>query len=317
MVTEWSIFMSRPTSKSNAVYEFLLNFFRRLYYREQSKKFIRTPNLQLTSKNAIVKLIFNTKLFVNSASYKQDDLKPDQISVSANTIRKTVDQLLLDAKIEQLSDGRYQYIPQLEDKLSNHPILNTAADIPITVGVPESIVILTVGNGASVSVANYLSAAFYKNDVIFIPLGDNILCISTLPSAVLNSGKIPKEKDAVPPSVLLRERIKAALFQFDLRYPHFDYHDLYDIDYLAKYHPCVKSELINVADQMEGNTYRTYSWLQRAISEYAETQFNSTEPPLTRSMIEENLSDFLPSHSNSTIDEFFDDWFDPYMDMYE
>lgn len=309
--------MSRPTSKCDAVYEFLLNFFRRLYYQERTKKFIRKPKHQLTSKNAIVKLIFSTKVFVNSASYKQDELKPDQISVSTNTIRTAVEKLELDAKIEQLEDGRYQYVPQLEDKLSDHPILNTAADIPITIGVPESMVILTVGNGASVSVANYLSSTFYKNDVIFVPLGDNILCISTLPQSVLDSGKIPKEKDAVPPSVLLRERIKAALFRFDLRYPHFDYHELYDIDYLAKYHPSVKSDLLNTAAQMEGNTYRTYSWMQRALSEYAEEHYNSTEPPLTRSMIEDNLSDFLPNHLNSTIDDFFDNWWDPYMDLYE
>ena len=309
--------MSRPTAKIDAVYEFLLNFFRQIYYRERSQKFIRTPKHQLTSKNAIVNLVFNTKLFVNSASYKKDELEPDQISVSANTIRKAVEKLEIDAKIEQLDDGRYQYVPQLEDKLSNHPILNTAADIPITIGVPESMVILTVGNGASVSVANYLSSTFYKNDVIFIPLGDNILCVSTLPRSVLDSGKIPKEKDAVPPSVLLRERIKAALFKFDLRYPHFEYHELYDVDYLAKYHPAVKSEFLHAAEAMDGNTYRTYSWMQRALSEYAETHYNSVEPPLTRSMIEDNLSDFLPNHPQSTIDEFFDNWFDPYEDLYE
>lgn len=308
--------MSRPPSKLEAVYAFLLTTFRRTYYRERSKKFIRTPELQLTSKNAIVKFIYSCKLFVDSGSYTQADLKPDQISVSANTIRKAVEKLEFDGKIEFI-DKRYQYKPQLEDKLSNHPILNAAADIPVTIGVPDSIIILTVGNGATVSVANYLSAVFYKNDIIFVPLGDHILCVSTLPKSVLDSGKIPKEKDPIPPAVLLRERVKAALFQFDLRYPHFDFHDLYDIDYLAKYHPTVKSNLLDAAEAMEGNTYRTYSFMQRAISEYAESHCESTEPPLTRAMIEDNLSDFLPNHPNSTIDEFFDDWFDPYMDLYE
>ena len=308
--------MSRPSSKMDTVYEFLLFSFRRTYYQEQSKKFIRAPKKQLTSKNAIVQFVFSHKLFVNSNSYTQADLKPDQISISANTIRKAVEKLELDGKIE-IRVGRYQYNPQLEDKLANHPILNTASDIPITIGVPESMIVLTVGNGATVSVANYLSAVFHKNDIIFIPLGEHILCVSTLPKSVLDSGKVPKEKSPIPPSVLLRERVKAALYRFDLRYPHFDYHDLYDIDYLAKYHPVVKSELFETATELEGNTYRTYSFLQHAISQYTEEHYGSTEPPLTRSMIEDNLSDYLPKHPNSTIDEFFDDWWDPFMDLYE
>lgn len=304
--------MSRPTAKVDAVYEFLLAHFRYVYYREQSKKFIRTQDVQLTSKNAIVKFIHKAKHFIDSGSYKQDELKPDLISVSANTIRKAVEKLEFDAKIE-IRDGRYQYIPQLEDKLANHPILNTAADIPITIGVPESLMILTVGNGAAVSVANYLSAVFHKNDIVFIPLGDQILCISTLPKSVLDLGKVPNRNNSIPPSVLLRERIKAALYQFDLRYPHFDYHNLYEIDYLAKYHPAVKSELLDAAGEMAENTYRTYSFLQYAISRYAEDHYDSPEAMLTRSMIEDNLSDFLPNHPNSTIDDFFDallDWDD-------
>lgn len=308
--------MARPSEKVEAVYEFLLAYFRRMYYREHSKKFIRVQDKQLTSKNAIVKFVFSSKIFIDSGSYKQDDLKPDLISVSANTIRKAVEQLEFDSKIE-IRDGRYQYCPQLEDKLANHPILNAAADIPITIGIPDSMLVLTVGNGAAVSVTNYLSAVFHKNDVIFIPLGDHILCISTLPKAILDSGKVPKNKNTIPPSVLLRERIKAALYQFDLRYPHFDYHNLYEIDYLAKYHPGVKSEILDVANEMEGNTYRTYSFLQWAISEYAEEHQGTDEALLTRSMIEDNLSDFLPNHPNATIDEFFDEWWNPDTDLYE
>ena len=301
--------MGRSSKKQDQVYDYILYCLRKIYEKEQSKKFIRSTKNPFTSKNAIVKFVFKSGLFVDSSSYTQKDLKPDQISISANTIRKAVDKLEFDSKIT--FDGtRYQYVPQLGDKLSNHPVLEIAPQLPITIGVPDSILLLTVGNGAAISVSNYLKSQFYNEDIVFIPLGDYILCISLLPNSILQSGEMPKQKQAIHPSVLLRERIKSVLHTFDLRYPNFNYHSLYEIEYLAKYHPQVKKELFETAESQVGNTYRTYSIMQQAISEYTTNHANSSTPTYTKDYIEDNLSDFIVANPDSPVDAFFNDWWD-------
>ena len=86
---------------------------------------------------------------------------------------------------EIIHEINLNYVPHLEKALEEHPILSVAQQVNITIGVPESILVLTVSNGFANSVAEYLSAQFYKEDIIFIPIGKHIICSSVYPVSAL------------------------------------------------------------------------------------------------------------------------------------
>ena len=256
--------MSRPAAKVQEIYDYLLYSFKRIYDIERTKKFKRSTKVRFPSKESIIAFIYGTSKYIDSSSYTQDSLQPDQISVSRNTIRKAISQLILDNKIQLTKEG-YQYIPQLEDKMSMHPVLDIASKVPIRIGYIENMLLLTVGNGLSVSVSEYLSSQFYAEDIIFLPMGKHIMCLGILPSTIMNQPeKISTPYDSYN---LMCQRIEAALHQFEVLHRDFPYKNLYETEYMAKQHPEVMATLMKIASSFSGDAHTSYTWIQRAITE--------------------------------------------------
>lgn len=254
--------MPRSADKMPEIYNFLLDHFKRVYISDHSKKFRRSTKIRFPSQESIIAFVYKSPKYVDSHSYSQSTLQPDQISVSKNTIRKAIQQLLMDGKIEQTEQG-FQYIPQLDDKIGMHPILDISSQVPIQIGIPENILLLTVGNGMTNSVAEYLSAQFYNEDIVFLPIGKHILCIALVPSSVIENPR--RSTNPAHSHFLLRRRIELILHQFQLGYRDFPYCSFYETEYLLKYHPEIKNDLRRVAKMMPGEMYTNYSALLQVL----------------------------------------------------
>ena len=255
--------MSRSADKTQEIYNFLLDTFRRAYLSDQSKKFKRSTKIRFPSQESIIAFVYKSPKYVESNSYSQNTLKPDQVSVSKNTIRKAISQLIVDGKIEKREQG-FQYVPQLDDKIGMHPVLDISSQIPIHIGVPENILLLTVENGMTNSVAEYLTSQFFNEDIVFLPIGKHILCISLIPSSVIENPH--RAASPAHSHFLLRRRIELILHQFKLDYRDFPYCSFYETDYLYKYHPDIKKDLVRVAKMSPGNMYENLTALQRVLT---------------------------------------------------
>ena len=254
--------MSRSADKTPEIYNFLLEHFKQIYFSKQSKKFKRSNKIHFPSQESIIAFVYNSPRYVNSNSYSQDTLQPDQVSVSKNTIRKAIQQLLIDGKIEKTSQG-FQYSPQLDDKIGMHPVLDIAEQIPIHIGVPENILLLTVENGMTNGVAEYLSAQFFNEDIVFLPIGKHILCISLVPRSIIENPMLaatPTESH-----YLLRKRIELTLHKFKSDYRDFPYSSIYETEYLLNYHPAIKEDLARLAKMTPGDFYANYSALLQVL----------------------------------------------------
>ena len=254
--------MSRSADKTKQIYHFLLDTFKRVYISNQSKKFKKSDKIQFPSQESIIAFVYKSPKYVKSDSYSQDTLQPDQISVSPNTIRKAIAQLIVDGKIEQSKNG-FIYIPQLDDKIGKHPVLEISSQVPIHIGVPENILVLTVENGMVNCVAEYLSSQFYNEDIIFLPTGKYILCISLIPFSVLDDPI--KQSSPSHSNLLFRKRIELILHQFQLNYRDFPYASFYEADYLIKYHPEIKKDLLRLSKHLPGSPIENYTWLTRTL----------------------------------------------------
>ena len=269
--------MPRNADKQQEIYCYLLETFKRIYNSEQTKKFKRAELIRFPSQESIINFVYRSPRFVESSSYSQDTLQPDQISVSRNTIRKAISQLVIDNKIEQTKTG-YQYIPQYEDKIRKHPVLDIASQIPVHIGIPENILLLTVENGMAESVADYLSAQFFRNDIIFLPIGSHILCISLLPASVIADPL--KQITPFDSNKIFRSRIELILHQFKLDHRDFPYSDNYETEYLIKYHPEIKKDLWRIAKILGGDTVKNYTSLQKVLMWDREALLKSLEPEI-------------------------------------
>lgn len=255
--------MSRPAAKAQEIYDFLLYSFKRIHNIDHTKKFKRSTKINFPSKESIIDFVYKSEKYIDSSSYKQNSLQPGQISVSRNTIRKAINQLILDGKIQPTKEG-YQYITQLEDKMRMHPVLDIASKVPIHVGHIENILLLTVGNRMSTCVSDYLSSQFYAEDIIFLPLGKHILCIGILPSSVIdNPEKLSAPYDSYN---LMCQRIEAALHRFELLHRDFPYNSLYETEYMSKHNPDVMTTLMKISSTFSGNVRKNYTWIQQAIT---------------------------------------------------
>ena len=114
----------------------------------------------------------------------------------------------------------------------------------------KNYIFLTVAKGAVGSVIDYLSSVFYQGDILFIPIGNIIMCVEVLPEALVNTNK-PYEKHD---SSWLKSRIEAALRLFDVNYPRFMYNHAYEMPVIARLDPYFREELKQMAQlSMEEN----------------------------------------------------------------
>lgn len=226
--------MAKPAERRDYVYNYILEHLRTIYEKLQSNKITRKEHKRYPNVTALINMVFDDEQFIDTASPHFEFRQPTQICISRNTVRKAINQLIADNKI-RLSNGSYEYVPHLESALKEHPILPVAQQVAITIGVPESILVLTISNGFAQSVAEYLSSQFYKGDIIFIPIGNHIICIGVCPKSALQNAANTPESESKLNNSLLRMRIELVLHQFTLNYPDFQDGDLYEYGYLLSH----------------------------------------------------------------------------------
>lgn len=167
----------------------------------------------------------------------------------------------------------------MEKSLDRHPILEIADKIDISIGVPKDLIVLSVAPEHASSIANYLSALFYKGDIVFIPIAGKILCISVLPKSVLDAPSLMN----ISSSVGLRERIEMAIHQFSYRYPTFPYGENYEFAYHVSHHPSVVEFITKEAKiTSDDRPYHSVGSIIRSIQEGATlmAEANNDLPPL-------------------------------------
>ncbi len=189
--------MPKTPKLKNEIYDYVLTYFEARYRENQTPKIKRQNHTEkkFPTIESIIDLVSESEKYWVSKSKEEVKSNPEegQTSVSDATVRKAVEKLIEDGKITKQGDS-YEYIPQAETTLKQFPILKIAKSIDVSVGDANELVVLSVPAEYAVSIANFLSALFYKGDVIFIPISDKILCISVFPKSELD--RMSKLKDA-------------------------------------------------------------------------------------------------------------------------
>lgn len=271
--------MSRNKQLRQKVAGYIFGMFEDLHYQKTSRISMH-PIPPFTDKVSIVNAVYESGYFVDSSKHHAPPkLLPNQVLVSPTTVMNAINDLIA-AGYLTLGENGYEHIPRYNENLKHYPILDIAPQIDISFGIPENLLILTVQNGAATSVAEYLSAFFYKGDIIFIPIGNNILCIGVLSNhyaTKLDKGEtIPLTNH----SKFFKFRIESALHKFNCHYPKFGSNDFYDIAYTARHTPEVIASLKEQADT-----------LPKDISQIGSTPFYSFYQTLNLISKYDNVSD--------------------------
>ena len=94
-------------------------------------------------------------------------------------------------------------------------------------------------------------------------MGKHILCIAIMPFSVLNDPI--KQASPSHSNLLFRKRIELILHQFQLNYREFPYASFYEAEYLIKYHPEIKKDLLRLSKHLPGSPIENYTWLTRTL----------------------------------------------------
>lgn len=234
--------MPKKPVLENTIYDYLLYYFESRYDEKQAIKRGKKEMKKFPTIESIVDLIFEDQAFFDSEKMDEDP-RPDQIKISRGTIRKAIRRLITECKIA-ISQGSYEFVPHMESSLEQHPILDIASKVDISIGVPAETIVLSVAPEHTLSVANYLSAIFYQGDVVFIPFTGKILCISIFPKSVLDKGGDLEQSPSK--RIALRQRIELALHSFKCSYPDFPYGQTYELAYHLSHNP----DMIQTVDNM-------------------------------------------------------------------
>ena len=224
--------MPKHRRKGNIVYEYVLNLFQSRYEKQRVNSVRRktSGDVKYTTIDSIIDRVLEDRRFCEPGM--SDEVDPNKEYVSRGTIRGAINRLINENRIS-MTNGSYEYVPHMEESLKKHPILSLGKEVEISIGVPEDMVVLTVPNGFSTSIAEYLSALFYKGDIIFLPIGNRILAISVFPQSVLEGD----ESATTDGTLKLRNRIAMALHHFTVKYPKFNYGHSYEFSYHLLHNP--------------------------------------------------------------------------------
>ena len=246
--------MPKSRDLQDEMYAYTLALFKKRYEEQMANKITHTKtNVEKYPKlENVVDFVFKQGEYYESNS---GEIKRfGQKEVSRGTVRKAVHRLIDEGKIEP-RDGSYEYKPKMDVSLSEHPILDIAEKIDVSIGVPSDMIVLSVAPEYCASIAKYLSAIFYKGDIIFIPLGAQILCISVFPESILDGSD--KQPLKVPYGV--RERVELALHKFNVCYPNFTYGFNYEQAYHVTHNDDIIEPIAKSAKQFE----KDYPYLER------------------------------------------------------
>ncbi len=240
--------MPKQPKMQNLICDYILNVLHEQYKKQTANKITRSgSNLKkYPTKESLVDLVLGDQQFIDSQLFEEK--QPGQATISKGTIRKAINKLISENKIA-LIDGSYSFVPHMEQSLQRHPILDIAPQIPVSIGVPEDLLVLSVQQEYAPSIASYLSAFFYMGDIVFIPIGNAILCISVYPKEMIDTYATPAD---IPnkSELHLRHRVQAALHKFKCSYPDFMYGHHYDL----AYHTSHNQEVIDILQASKGST---------------------------------------------------------------
>lgn len=257
--------MARARKLGDFVYNYILDHFKTIHKQLNSPTVVKLDVPCYRNVSEIIRGVLEDPMFFDVDDYRGGGVRDkDQIVVSKNTIRSAIKRLIDDKQIAVV-DGYWEYTPTPESKLNDIPLLGIASQTKITINVPESYIVLTVSNGLAASVAEYLSAQFYRGDIIFIPLGNNVICISTLPESMITGGKDKETSSDVSPAEKLRFRVTSVLHEFYLQYPQFSYGTNYETAYTAVHNPEMNAQIHKMAfdDEKKKFSYHRYIMLMK------------------------------------------------------
>lgn len=225
--------MPKQPKMQNEICNYILNVLYEQHKKQTANKITRIgSNLKkYPTKESLVDLVLSDQKFIDSQLYEEK--QPGQATISKGTIRKAINKLISENKIA-LIEGSYTYVPHMDQSLAKHPILDIASQVNVTIGVPEDMLVLSVQEGYAPSISSFLSSLFYKGDIVFIPIGNTILCISVFPNEIIASNSKSSDKPQKS-GISLHHRIASALYQFKCSYPNFVYGLPYEVAYLLSH----------------------------------------------------------------------------------
>ncbi len=281
--------MARSRKLGDFIYNYVLDHFIDLHELINTPTVVRLDIPRYRNIAEIIRGILEDPVFFDVDDYHHHKTPSEgQIEVSKNTIRGAINRLIEDKKIANI-DGYWEYVPDLETKLNDMPILRIATQTKITVNVPESYLVLTVSNGLANSVAEYLAAQFHQGDIIFIPVGNHIFCISTLPKSHIDSASSKEPASDISPTAKLHYRVTSVLHDFDIQYPQFTRGINYETAYTAVHNPKTNAEIRQMAfdyekDKFSYHRYMTLMKMFKSLPWLEEYQTLSTifGPPSTK-----------------------------------
>ena len=257
--------MARERKLGDLVYNYIIDHLKTIHELANTPTIVKQDLPCYKNVSELIRGVLEDPRFFDVDEYQnQKTPTEDQIEISKGTIRSAINRLIADKKIS-LVDGYFEYTPIDGPKLNDIPLLGIASKTQITINVPESFLVLTVKNGLAASVSEYLSAQFYNGDIIFLPVGNHVICISTLPESIVVDGEAKDTSSNVSPENKLFYRIKSVLYGFKIKYPQFSYGINYEAAYTASYNPEVNAEIQEMAFDRKKNkfSYHRYMLLMR------------------------------------------------------
>ena len=282
--------MPKPRKLQDEIYNYILAYFENRHIQTQQAEIKRNPThaLQFPSITSIENLVLSDPRYIETTVLNNPDEEPDQptsqknkiniTAVSRGTIRKAAQALIKEGKIS-LVNGSYEFTPNMQDSLDKFPILKIADSIDISIGIPEAMLVLSVKPEYAMGITDYLSALFYKKDIIFIPIHGIILCIAVLPKNVLNNRSAIESHEKA--TQRLHQRIALAIHQFNTSHPDFHYTTQYDFSYHCHHNPdiikCLTEDFIEFKNPSNSITLRVIQDYAAALEYAFEPSYNDDD----------------------------------------
>lgn len=246
--------MPKSAKKKLQVATFIRGTLEEIYIEKSKRKITKKNMPEFTSKEELVSYVLGDPRFLDSDLFsemtkdeQENIIKKGITVVSKNTIRGAIKYLFDNALID-FESGKYVWrpSPSLDDQY--FPILSIAPQTTVTMNVPENILFLTVPQSFSTAIADYLSAQFYKDDILFIPLGQHIMCVGVLPKSEISDTKKKDTNEGMPSNQWMQLRIKMALHKFKVKYPSFTYNFPYEMEYAMHHNDDFQDVLHKMTD---------------------------------------------------------------------
>lgn len=253
--------MARERKLGDFVYNYILDHLKTVHELANSPNIVKYELPHYKNISEMIRGVLEDPIFFDVEEYSNGKKpKEGQMEISKGTIRSAINRLIDDKKIANV-DGYFEYIPNIDSEFNIPPLLNIAPQTQITINIPESYIVLSVCNGLATGVAEYLSAQFYRGDIIFIPIGNHIICIGTLPQSVIEQkGKKETHPESNCTNDLLN-RILSVLHTFDIQYPQFSYGSQYETAYTSSRNPEINAQIREMAYDREKKRFSFHRYI--------------------------------------------------------